>query len=403
MGPILPPGPPSGIVYATGRGANVTDVDGNRYVDLAGGFGALLVGHLHPTVQRVVALQSQRLLQALGDLHPADAKIALLERLTRMYPEPGAKGILAQSGSDAVSAALKTAKLATAKSGVLAFTGSYHGLGYGPLAACGLRESYRAPFAQELNPHLCFAAYPTNPDGGARSLEECRARLLQGNVGAVLIEPVLGRGGVIAPPPGFLGELWRLSRESGALLIADEIWTGLGRAGSWLSAVAEGVVPDLICLGKGLGGGLPISAVIGSATVMQSWRREPEVVHTATFAGAPLAASAAIATLEVLSKEQLPERAQRVGARYLRDLRAALGGSAQVRDVRGRGLMLGIDLGERLGVASWLMQGLLQAGYITSTGGGKREVLVLTPPLNIDESVLFGSLPVIVEQIAKLT
>ncbi len=403
MGPILPPGPPSGIVYATGRGSNVTDVDGNRYVDLAGGFGALLLGHLHPTVQRVVRLQSERLLQALGDLYPADAKIALLERLTRLYPEPNAKGILAQSGSDAVSAALKTAKLATGKPGVVAFTAAYHGLGYGPLAACGLRESYRAPFAAELSPHVAFAAYPTNSDSAAKSLQGCRTRLVQGDVGAVLIEPVLGRGGVVAPPAGFLGELRSLAKEHAALLIADEIWTGLGRAGSWLSTAAEGVVPDLLCVGKGLGGGLPISAVIGSGDVMQSWRREAEVVHTATFAGAPLAASAAIATLDVLSREDLPERAASVGARYLAELRTALAGCAEVREVRGRGFMLGIDLGERPGDASQLMRRLLQAGYITSTGGGQREVLVLTPALNIDESVLFGSVPVIATQIAQLS
>jgi 4-aminobutyrate aminotransferase / (S)-3-amino-2-methylpropionate transaminase / 5-aminovalerate transaminase len=402
MGPIAPPGPPSGIVYATGRGSNVTDVDGNRYVDLAGGFGALLVGHLHPTVQRVVRLQSERLLQALGDLYPSDAKIALLERLTRLYPEPGAKGILAQSGSDAVSAALKTAKLATARPGVLAFTGAYHGLGYGPLAACGLRESYRAPFAAELSQHVSFAPYPIDGGSVASSLDACRARLLQGDVGAVLIEPVLGRGGVVAPPAGFLSELQRLTGEHAALLIADEIWTGLGRAGSWLSSVADGVVPDLICLGKGLGGGLPLSAVIGRSAVMQSWRREAEVVHTATFAGAPLAASAAIATLEVLHKEALPERANTLGARYADQLRAALAGSAQVRDVRGRGFMLGIDLGERPGSASQLMRRLLQAGYITTTGGGQREVLVLTPPLNIDEDVLFASVPVLAEQVSKL-
>ncbi len=403
MGPILPPGPPHGIVYATGRGANVSDVDGNRYVDLAGGFGALLLGHLHPAVQRVVALQSARLWQALGDLYPADAKIALLERLTKLYPVPNAKGILAQSGSDAVSAALKTAKLLTGKSGVLAFTAAYHGLGYGPLAACGLRESYRAPFAAELSPHVSFAAYPTNSDDAAQSLEVCRARLLQADVGAVLIEPVLGRGGVVAPPAGFLGELFSLAKEHGALFIADEIWTGLGRAGSWLSAIAEGVVPDLFCLGKGLGGGLPISAVIGSAEVMQSWRREAEVVHTSTFAGAPLAASAAIATLDVLSRADLPQRASALGARYAAELRAALAGSAQVRDVRGRGFMLGIDLGERPGAASQLMRRLLQAGYITSTGGGQREVLVLTPALNIDERVLFASISVIAEQISRLS
>ena len=203
MGPMLPPGPPSGIVYASGRGSNVTDVDGNRYVDLAGGFGSLLLGHLHPAVQRVLGLQSERLLQALGDLYPADAKIALLERLTRLYPEPAAKGILAQSGSDAVSAALKTAKLTSGKPGILAFTAAYHGLGYGPLAACGLRESYRAPFAAELNPHVWFATYPLNSEMLGECLEKCRSRLLEGDVGAVLVEPVLGRGGVVAPPADF--------------------------------------------------------------------------------------------------------------------------------------------------------------------------------------------------------
>jgi 4-aminobutyrate aminotransferase/(S)-3-amino-2-methylpropionate transaminase len=402
MGPLLPPGPPSGIVYATGRGSNVTDVDGNRYVDLAGGFGALLLGHLHPAVQRVVALQAERLLQALGDLYPADAKIALLERLTRLYPGPNAKGILAQSGSDAVSAALKTAKLATAKPGVLAFSAAYHGLGYGPLAACGLRESYRTPFADQLNPRVAFAAYPASAEAADESLTECRAELARGDVGAVLIEPLLGRGGVIEPPASFLVELQRLAREAGALLIADEIWTGLGRAGHWLSSVAAGVVPDLICLGKGLGGGLPISAVIGGSDVMQSWRREAEVVHTATFAGAPLAASAAIATLDVLAKEKLPERAHDLGARYAAELRQALGGLSQVRQVRGSGCMLGIDLGKQPGVASQLMKGLLKAGYITSTGGGQREVLVLTPALNIDEAVLWSSIPVIAEQISRL-
>ncbi|RYZ01477.1 MAG: aminotransferase class III-fold pyridoxal phosphate-dependent enzyme [Myxococcales bacterium] len=403
MGPMLPPGPPSSIVYASGRGSNVTDVDGNRYVDLAGGFGALLLGHLHPSVQRVLGLQSERLWQALGDLYPADAKIALLERLTRLYPEPNALGILAQSGSDAVSAALKTAVLATGKPGVLAFGAAYHGLGYGPLAACGLRESYRAPFAEQLSPRVSFAAYPTTAESAAESLESCRAHLARGDVGAVLIEPVLGRGGVVAPPPGYLAELAGLARAAGALFVADEIWTGLGRAGSWLSAVADGVVPDVICLGKGLGGGLPVSAVIGRSSVMQSWRREAEVVHTATFAGAPLAASAAIATLEVLGKEKLPQRAAELGARYAAELRSAFSGSERVRDVRGRGLMVGLDLGERPGAASRLMKGLLQAGYVTSTGGGRREVLVLTPPLNIDEAVLLGSVPVIVGQIAKLS
>ncbi len=402
MGPPPQPGPPSGIVYATGHGSNVVDVDGNRYVDLAGGFGALLLGHRPPTVQRVLKLQADRLLHALGDLYPADAKIALLERLTRLYPEPGAKGIVAQSGSDAVSAALKTAKLATGKPGVLAFTGAYHGLGYGPLAACGLRESYRAPFAEELSQHVRFAPYPATPELAEECLAACAAHLGHGDIGCVLLEPVLGRGGVAKPPPGFLPQLAQLARASGALLIADEIWTGLGRAGAWLCSVAEGTLPDLICLGKGLGGGLPISAVIGSSNVMQCWRREAEVVHTATFAGSPLAASTAIATMEALQKERLPARSSELGARFLGALRDALAACPQVREVRGAGLMLGIDLGERPGAASRLMRGMLEQGYITSTGGGRREVLVLTPALTISEEVLWGALPVLAEQVARL-
>jgi 4-aminobutyrate aminotransferase/(S)-3-amino-2-methylpropionate transaminase len=402
MGPAPQLGPPSGIVYATGRGSNVNDVDGNRYVDLAGGFGALLLGHRHSAVQRVLTLQSERLLHALGDLYPADAKIALLERLTRLYPEPGAKGILAQSGSDAVSAALKTAKLFSDKPGVLAFSGAYHGLGYGPLAACGLRESYRAPFAEELSRHVRFACYPATPELAEESLRQSEQHLLHGAIGCVLIEPVLGRGGVAQPPTGFLQRLSALARKHAALLVADEVWTGLGRAGSWLSSLEAGVVPDLICLGKGLGGGLPISAVVGSAAVMQAWRREAEVVHTATFAGSPLAASTAIATLDTLQREHLVERAAELGARYLAALRAALASSAVVREVRGAGLMLGVDLGERPGAASQLMRALLQRGYVTSTGGGQREVLVLTPALNIDEGVLLGSVPVLAEQVALL-
>lgn len=402
MGPAPQPGRPGGIVYATGRGSNVTDVDRNRYVDLAGGFGALLLGHLHPAVQRVLALQSERLLHALGDLYPADAKIALLERLTRLYPEPAAKGVVAQSGSDAVSAALKTAKLATGKPGVLAFSGAYHGLGYGPLAACGLRESYRAPFAEELSRHVRFAPYPATPELAEESLIAARLHLLHGNIGCVLLEPVLGRGGVAKPPAGFLRQLSDLAREHQALLVADEIWTGLGRAGTWLSSLAEGVVPDLICLGKGLGGGLPISAVIGREPVMHSWRREAEVVHTATFAGSPLAASTAIATMDTLTRERLPQRSAELGARYVGALGQALASSTQVREVRGTGLMVGIDLGERPGAASKLMKLLLEQGYITSTGGGKREVLVLTPALNIDEQVLLDSVPVIAEQVSRL-
>ncbi|HEV8548079.1 MAG TPA: aminotransferase class III-fold pyridoxal phosphate-dependent enzyme, partial [Polyangiaceae bacterium] len=166
--PMGPPRATGGIVYATATGANVVDVDGNRYVDLAAGFGAALLGHGHPSVRRALALQAERLWHALGDLYPSDAKIALCERLAALYPEPGAQVIVAQSGSDAVSAALKTAALHTGRAGVVAFSGAYHGLGYGPLAACGLRASYREPFTAQLNPNVRFCDYPAaRGDGDA--------------------------------------------------------------------------------------------------------------------------------------------------------------------------------------------------------------------------------------------
>jgi 4-aminobutyrate aminotransferase/(S)-3-amino-2-methylpropionate transaminase len=399
MGPRRSPGTPGGIVLSSGQGSNVLDVDGNRYVDLAAGFGALLLGHGHPNVLRAVEMQSARLLQALGDVYPSDAKIGLLSRLAELHPAPHAQCILGQSGSDAVSAALKTAALVTGRPGVVAFEGAYHGLGYGPLGALGLRASYRAPFAAQLNPHVHFAPFPASTTDLERSLTAVHAALGQGDVGAILIEPILGRGGVLVPPDGFLPELRRLARDHGALFIADEVWTGLGRSGHWLAAVGATCVPDLVCLGKGLGGGLPLSACIGPADLMAAWSREAEVVHTATFAGAPLACAASLATLDVLHRHGLVARAASVGARWRAALTEAVAPAGL--EVRGAGLMVGIDVATLPGGASILQRRLLEAGYVTSTGGGARDVLVLTPPLTISESLLDAFTAALTEVVAR--
>jgi 4-aminobutyrate aminotransferase / (S)-3-amino-2-methylpropionate transaminase / 5-aminovalerate transaminase len=398
--PMGPARAQAGIVYATATGANVIDVDGNRYVDLAGGFGAALVGHRHPSVLRALDLQKERLLHALGDMYPSDAKIGLVERLAKLHPEAGAQVIVGQSGSDAVSAALKTACLVTGRPGVLAFGAAYHGLGYGPLPAQALRQGYKQPFLAQLNPHVAHAPYPEDEADLSPALERAERLLAEGGVGAVLVEPILGRGGVIVPPTGFLSELAVLARRHGALFVADEIWTGLGRAGAWLRTRAAGVVPDLICLGKGLGGGLPISAVIGTKALMAAWRREPEVVHTSTYAGAPLACAAALATLDVLGREALPERAARVGNAFRDELGAALAALPEAR-VRGEGLMIGVDCGARPGAAVLAVKSLLERGFLATTGGGKREVLVLTPPLTIAEPLLKAALPAIVTAVGE--
>lgn len=375
------------IVLSRGLGSNLLDVDMNRYVDLAAGFGAILLGHQHPAIQRALDIQSARLFQALGDVFPSDAKIGFLERLAQLAPFPEAQIILGQSGADAISAALKTAVLATGRAGVLAFQGSYHGLSYAPLSVSDLRESYRAPFQKQLGEHAQFLRYPTSAEEAEAVLNEAKQLLSQKEIGAVLIEPILGRGGVHVPPPGFLSELRRLTEESQTLLIFDEIWTALGRAGAWFLCEQEQVLPDLLCLGKGLGGGLPLSACLGRSSLMQHWSQEQEVVHTSTFAGAPLACTTALATIDVLSRSRLIERARTVGEKWKAQLSEQLEGTV-IREVRGQGLMIGLDASAVRGGASALQRLLLERGYVTSTGGGARDVLVLTPALTISEAQL---------------
>jgi 4-aminobutyrate aminotransferase/(S)-3-amino-2-methylpropionate transaminase len=374
------------VVYRDGIGANVIDVDDNRFVDFAAGFGSLLLGHRPQSVVAALDAQSGRLLQSLGDLHPSDVKILLLERLARLA---GGPGLLGQSGADALSAALKSAVLYTGRSGVVAFKGAYHGLSYGPLALCGLRQSYREPFSQQLNPAVSFIDYPEAAADAAVVLSAVRRELEGGQVGAVVFEPILGRGGVLVPPPGFAARLVELCNEHGALFIADEVWTGLGRSGHWLLCEAQGARADVVCLGKGLGGGVPISACLGRPEIMAAWSRDAEVVHTATFAGAPLSAATALATLEELESRQLVERSLRLGAELARALRGAFPGTwPSGWQVRGSGLMLGIDLGPSRLTAPALGRELLAAGYITSLGGSRRECLVLTPALDIAEPLL---------------
>lgn len=378
------------IVLASGSFSNIEDADGNRYVDLAAGFGAVLLGHGAPPITSAVRAQSERLVQGLGDVYSADVKVSLLEELAALHPGESPKVILGQSGSDALTAAIKTAALATGKPGLVAFEGSYHGLGYAPLPACGLRESYRAPFADQLNPRVAFAPYPRGEAEVERSLGALEEALRRGDAGAVLIEPVLGRGGCVVPPDAFVLGVCEAAHRSGALVIADEVWTGLGRSGAMARTAAIGAPVDILCFGKGLGGGLPIAACVAPDPIMQAWARGGEVVHTSTHAGLPLACAAALATLEALRSEGLVARSFEVGARAQEALRGELAGLPSVVDVRGVGLMIGIEL-ESPALALRASRGMLERGYIVITGGRRGEVLTLTPPLTIPEELLHGA------------
>jgi 4-aminobutyrate aminotransferase / (S)-3-amino-2-methylpropionate transaminase / 5-aminovalerate transaminase len=281
--------------------------------------------------------------------------------------------------------------LATGKPGVVAFHGAYHGLSYAPLAACGLSESFRAPFEAQLGSFVSFAPYPADPEAMARSLEVVRGVLRLGACGAVLVEPILGRGGCVVPPRGFLAELRRLCDEVGSLLIADEIWTGLGRSGNWL-AVEKDALPDLVCVGKGLGGGLPVSACIGKDEVMRAWGSHGgSAIHTATHFGSPVGCAAALATLKEIRARRLPERARSVGERWRKALARAV--TDRGARVQGRGLMVGVQVAGGAAEALRATRTLLGRGYIVLTGGVAGDVITLTPPLNVDERLLSAFVP----------
>jgi 4-aminobutyrate aminotransferase/(S)-3-amino-2-methylpropionate transaminase len=392
----------SPIVVVSAKGSNVADIDGNRYVDFVGAFGAALLGHGSTRVARTIEMQSERLLFGYGDVYPSDAKIGLTERRARLFPEPGARVMLGLSGSDAMDAAMKTALLATGRPGIVSFEGGYHGLASGPLAMNGLRPEYRTPFAPHLSQHVRFAPYPRNDGELAESLEKVESFLKSGEIGAIVVEPILGRGGVVVPPAGFLSGLREIADRHQALLVADEIWTGLGRSGAILRSVEDGVTPDVVCLGKGLGGGMPISACIGRGAVMEAWRNPKgvspelaeaglhgEAIHTATHFGNPLACAAAIAVLDSIVGAKLHIRAKEEGELFLATLRSALGPETKIKDVRGKGLMIGIEVEGGASRGLGLVRDLLMSGYLVLTGG-RGDVLTLTPPLTIPRELLDG-------------
>ncbi len=369
------------IVWVEAKGCNVLDADGNRYVDLTGGFGVALLGHGHPAVVAAVQAQAQTLLHALGDLHPSDRKISILERLCALGPWDKTRGMLSLSGSDAITAALKTAALATGRSGVLAFEGSYHGLGYGPLSVSSYSERFRQPFEAQLNPNVQFAPWPSDADD-PRPFDPSKIDWRQ--VGAVLFEPVQGRNGVRIPPPGFLAAVESACRDHGAVLIADEIFSGLGRCGSWWRSVAEGCTPDILCVGKALGGGLPISACLGSEQVMSAWGSpDQQAIHTGTFYGNPLSAAAALATLDVIETEDLVSVCATRGASFAAMLQdAKLRGVRQLRQV---GLMLGVELSEPQ-AALRVSRELLEKGYLVLPAGQSANVIQLLPPVSLSDA-----------------
>lgn len=386
--------PVAPIFWERAHGANVWDVDGNRYIDLTAAFGVANTGHGHPRVVTAVAAQAELLLHGMGDVHPPAVKVELLEALTRRFPGGGpARAVLSSSGSDAVETAIKTACLATGNAGIVAFEGGYHGLGIGALDTTARRD-FREPFDSRLAHATAFARFGDAGDV-ERAARDCREP-----VGAVIVEPIQGRGGERIPPDGFLAELRALCDTKGWLLIADEIFTGFGRTGRWFACEHEGVVPDLICLGKGMSSGMPISACVGRREVMDAWPvSRGEAIHTQTFLGHPPGCAAALAAIRVIEDEKLVERAASNGIAALARLDERVRGRKGVVEVRGRGLVLAIECDTKERAVRACARALAD-GVIALLSGDDGRVVSLTPPLCIEREILERAIDIVADALS---
>lgn len=384
------------VFWESAHGAIVVDVDGNRFTDLTAGFGVANAGHGNAAVAAAIAHQAQVLMHAMGDVHPARIKIDLLEKLAQIAPAGLGKMFLASTGAEAVEAAIKTAIVATGKSSFAAFHGAYHGLSLGTLEVGGI-EKFRTPFLQVLPNRALFLDFPHGGDDAAAHLAIARRALeSRPDVAALLIEPIQARGGHYVPPTGYLRGLRELCTSLGILLIFDEIYTGFGRTGTMFACQAEEAIPDILCIGKALGNGFPISAAIASPPVMDAWPESPgEALHTSTYLGNPMACAAAIATIGEIERLRLPQRAAALGSAIeprLMQLRAA----GKILDVRGRGLIWGLELRSAQAAARAVKEALA-AGVILVQAGPEGNVLSVTPPLVIGQEELLRAIDILDE------
>ena len=408
------------VVWDRAKGVHVWDADGKKYLDLTGAFGVAAAGHANPRVVRAGQQQMGRLLHAMGDVHPHALKAGLARELSRITFERWSrithhasritgKTIFSNSGFEAVESALKTAILATGRRGVIAFTGAYHGLGYGALNATH-REFFRKPFQPQLREFARFVQFPARTADLAAVEFQIRHLIRREWIGAILVEPVQARGGINVPPPEFLPLLRKLCDESGALLIADEIYTGFGRTGKWFACEHSGVAPDLICLGKALTGGFPLSACVGRANLMDAaWPASTgEAIHTSTFLGHPVGCAMALAQIAEIEKLKLPERSAELGGFLLAELQSLQSEISNLKfeiRVRGLGLMAGVELRRHDGSPATAetfaaIKTLLQRGFIFLPEGEFGSVISLTPPLTITRAQLTKAVAALAEVLA---
>ena len=392
------------IVWDRAKGVHVWDTDGKKYLDLTAAFAVATTGHANPRVTKAAQAQLAKLPHAMGDVHPHPLKGQLARELSKLTFERWKRGrgktIFCNSGFEAVEAALKTALLATGKKGVIAFEGAYHGLGYGALAATH-REHFRNPFKKQLSKFGHFTPFPITSKELAETETQLKVLFKKHPIGAVLVEPIQGRAGLRVPPAKFLWMLRSLCDQHDALLIYDEIYTGFGRTGEWFACEHSSSFPDLICLGKALTNGFPLSACVGRATVMdRAWPESTgEAIHTSTFLGHPVGCAMALAQVRELKEKKLITQARRRG-KQLEKLcqRFPICGARFV----GKGLMAGLAFDESEGPRVFaVVKDMLRRGYILLPAGEHGNVIALTPAFTITEKQLERTLRALQSSFAK--
>ena len=408
------------IFAAEAKGAVLTDVDGNRYLDFAGGIGCLNVGHANDAVVKAASAQLQRFTHTSFNVVPYESYVALAERLNRLTPGTFAKKtFFVNSGAEAVENAVKIARAATGRQAVLAFEDGFHGrtllalsltskvhpykAGFGPFAP----EIYRAPYAYcyRCSYHL---QHPSCGVACVDALEDLFKRDVDAaEVAAVIVEPVLGEGGFVVPPGEYLPRLRALTEKHGILLIADEVQTGFGRTGKLFACEHSGVVPDLLVTSKSIAGGLPLAGVTGRAEVMDA----PGVGGLGgTYSGNPVALAAAHAVLDAFEGGALLARANAIGARVQARAEAWKARFPLVGDVRGQGAMWALELVKDRATrapakeeTNAVTQKAYERGLITITAGTFGNVLRTLMPLVISDAELDEGLDVLGLALAEVS
>jgi putrescine aminotransferase len=351
-------------------GCTITDHTGKTYLDFAGGYGVFTLGHRHPRVVAAVKEQLDRMaLSGRTMFNPLMGRLA--KRLAEITPGDLSIAFFANSGTEAVEGALKLARAATKRPALVATEAAFHGKTLGALSASG-RDAFRDPF----RPLLADVRHV--PFGDAAALRAA----VDGDVAAVIVEPVQGEGGVNVPPAGYLREVRAICDASGAVMIADEVQTGLGRCGLMFGCDRDGVVPDVMTLAKGLSGGVvPIGAYVARPAVWNAAYAKQPLLHTSTFGGNELACAAALAALDVLRDEKLAENARERGEQLLAGARATMARRPEViAEVRGAGLLVGVELRSE-GYGGTIIPELLKRGVTAAWTLNQQRVIRLEPPL----------------------